>query len=178
MLSQCRSKFRRHPRRLVQPDLNTPVTHTAAMSDMESTTKHRSNNNYEERIKHISIIAKPLATKKQTKRVYKVIKKATKVKGIKRGVKEVVKGIRKGEKGVCIIAGDISPVDVISHIPVLCEENDIPYIFTPSKVDLGASALSKRPTSCILITPKKAGFNVQEAYNELLEDVKQVQPTY
>ncbi|KAG7400438.1 snoRNA-binding protein [Phytophthora boehmeriae] len=143
------------------------------MSDTES-----KKNSYEERVKHVSVIAKPLANKKQTKRAYKVVKKATKVKGIKRGVKEVVKGIRKGEKGVCIIAGDISPVDVISHIPVLCEENDIPYIFTPSKVDLGASALSKRPTSCILITPSKAGFNAQEAYDELLEEVKQVQPTY
>ncbi|CAI5728785.1 unnamed protein product [Hyaloperonospora brassicae] len=148
------------------------------MSDAEGSSKKRSASTYEERIKHVSVIAKPLATKKQTKRAYKVLKKATKVKGIRRGVKEVVKSIRKGEKGVCVIAGDISPIDVISHIPTLCEENDIPYIFTPSKVDLGASALSKRPTSCILITPNKAGFNVQEAYNELLEDVQQVQPTY
>ncbi|RLN32566.1 hypothetical protein BBJ28_00012134 [Nothophytophthora sp. Chile5] len=151
------------------------------MSDTE-TKKHSSSSSggasYEERVKHVSVIAKPLATKKQTKHAYKVVKKATKVKGIKRGVKEVVKGIRKGEKGVCIIAGDISPVDVISHIPVLCEENDIPYLFTPSKVDLGASALSKRPTSCILITPNKAGFNALEAYNDLLEEVKEVQPTY
>ncbi|CEG44475.1 nhp2p [Plasmopara halstedii] len=147
------------------------------MSDMES-SKKRSSSNYEDRVKHISVIAKPLASKKQTKRAYKVVKRATKVKSIKRGVKEVVKGIRKGVKGLCIIAGDISPVDVISHIPVLCEENDIPYIFTPSKVDLGASALSKRPTSCILITPDKAGFNAKEVYDELLKDVKQVQPTY
>ena len=104
------------------------------MSDAEGSSKKRSASTYEERIKHVSVIAKPLATKKQTKRAYKVLKKATKVKGIRRGVKEVVKSIRKGEKGVCVIAGDISPIDVISHIPTLCEENDIPYIFTPSKV--------------------------------------------
>ncbi|KAI9907769.1 hypothetical protein PsorP6_003339 [Peronosclerospora sorghi] len=140
--------------------------------------KNLSKSDYEERVKHVSVIAKPLSSKKQTKRVYKVVKKATKVKSIRRGVKEVVKSIRKGQKGLCIIAGDISPVDVISHVPVLCEENDIPYIYTPSKVDLGASSLSKRPTSCILITPNKPGFDVQEAYDELLEDVKQVQVTY
>uniref|UniRef100_K3WNU8 H/ACA ribonucleoprotein complex subunit 2 n=1 Tax=Globisporangium ultimum (strain ATCC 200006 / CBS 805.95 / DAOM BR144) TaxID=431595 RepID=K3WNU8_GLOUD len=145
---------------------------------MSDTEDKKSGVSYEERVKHVSVIAKPLASKKQTKRAYKVVKKATKVKGIKRGVKEVVKSIRKGEKGVCIIAGDISPIDVISHIPVLCEENDIPYLFTPSKVDLGASALSKRPTSCILITPGKAGFNALDAYEELLEEVKQVQPVY
>lgn len=102
------------------------------MSDTED--KKSSGPSYEDRIKHVSIIAQPLASKKHTKRAYKVVKKATKVKGIKRGVKEVVKAIRKGEKGLCVIAGDISPIDVISHIPVLCEENDIPYIFTPSKV--------------------------------------------
>ncbi len=102
------------------------------MSDTE--TAKTSGTSYEDRVKHINIIATPLANKKLTKKAYKLIKKATKVKATKRGVKEVVKGIRKGEKGLCIIAGDISPVDVISHIPVLCENNDIPYIFTPSKV--------------------------------------------
>lgn len=91
---------------------------------------------YEDRILHVSVISKPLASKKHTKRVYKLIRKATKGRAIKHGVKEVVKAIRKGEKGLCVIAGDISPVDVVAHIPVLCEENDIPYIFTPSKVDL------------------------------------------
>ena len=34
---------------------------------------------------------------------------------------------------ICILAGDISPIDVITHIPVLCEENQIPYIYVPSK---------------------------------------------
>lgn len=39
---------------------------------------------------------------------------------------------------VCIIAGDISPIDVITHLPVLCEDHDIPYIFVPSKEVIGA----------------------------------------
>ena len=34
---------------------------------------------------------------------------------------------------VCIIAGDISPIDVITPLPVLCEDNDIPYVYVPSK---------------------------------------------
>ncbi len=53
---------------------------------------------------------------------------------MRRGVKEVVKALRKGEKGLCVIAGDISPLDVICHLPVFCEENDVPYIFVDSKV--------------------------------------------
>lgn len=34
---------------------------------------------------------------------------------------------------VCVIAGNISPIDVITHVPILCEESDIPYVYVPSK---------------------------------------------
>ena len=70
----------------------------------------------------VSPIANPLASKKLTKKALKTIKKAAKAKMIRRGVKEVVKAIKKGEKGLVIIAGDISPIDVIAHVPILCEE--------------------------------------------------------
>ena len=65
----------------------------------------------------------------------------------------MVKAVRKGEKGICVIAGDISPIDVIAHVPVMCEEAGIPYCYVPSKADLGAAGLTKRPTSIILIKP-------------------------
>lgn len=55
---------------------------------------------------------------------------------------------------LAVIAGDISPIDVITHVPVLCEEANIPYVFVPSKEDLGASSGCKRPTSCVLISLK------------------------
>lgn len=34
---------------------------------------------------------------------------------------------------VCVIAGNISPIDVIAHVPVLCEEAEIPYVYVLSK---------------------------------------------
>ena len=47
---------------------------------------------------------------------------------------------------VCIIAGDISPIDVITPLPVLCEDNDIPYVYVPSK----EVRLSSSCTACDL----------------------------
>ncbi|CAI4215765.1 unnamed protein product, partial [Parascedosporium putredinis] len=82
---------------------------------------------------------------------------------LKRGVKEVVKTLRKSPAstptnrtfpGLVIIAGDISPMDVISHIPVLCEDHNVPYIFVPSRAELGAAAKTKRPTSVVMIMEK------------------------
>ena len=73
---------------------------------------------------------------------------------MRRGVKEVVKGLRKGEKGLVVLAGDISPVDILSHIPILCEDTGNPYIFVASKDQLGAASSTKRATSCIMIVPQ------------------------
>lgn len=40
------------------------------------------------------------------------------IKHIKRGVKEVGKALRKKTPGIVVFAADISPVDVLSHLPL------------------------------------------------------------
>ncbi|KAJ5753143.1 H/ACA ribonucleoprotein complex subunit NHP2 [Penicillium odoratum] len=111
--------------------------------------------------------ANPLVEDKNAKKVLKSVKKAAVNKSLKRGVKEVVKALRKSAipaanatieipSGVVILAADISPMDVISHIPVLCEDHGIPYVFVSSRAELGASAATKRPTSVVMVTPKSA----------------------
>ncbi|CBQ73732.1 probable NHP2-nucleolar rRNA processing protein [Sporisorium reilianum SRZ2] len=115
----------------------------------------------------ISEIAQPLAQPKMSKKLFKLTKKASKSRGhVKRGVKEVVKALRKGEKGLVVLAGDISPIDILSHIPVLCEDTSNPYIFVSSKEALGAASATKRPTSCVMIVPgggKKAAAKGKDA---------------
>ena len=146
------------------------------MSDTETPKKKAKTGEktYEERCQAVNIISQPLASKKSTKRAHKLVKKATSGKIARRGVKEVIKGVRKGEKGLCIIAGDIYPIDVISHLPILLEEKGCPYIFVPSKQDLGAAASTKRPTSCVLVVPKKEGsdFDGKDVYDSLVEEAK------
>ncbi|KAJ2354509.1 snoRNA-binding protein [Coemansia erecta] len=117
-------------------------------------------------------IAHPLADKKLTKKTLKAVKKAVKHRHVKRGVKEVVKGLRKGDKGLVVLAGNISPVDVLSHIPVLCEDNQVPYIFVPSKEELGGSCSTKRPTCCLMIVPggKGAQGSAHEDYKEVYDE--------
>lgn len=67
-------------------------------------------------------------------KILKLVRHLNREKGLKRGVKDVVKAIKKGTKGVVVFAADVSPADVISHIPVLCEDNQIPYIFLRSRL--------------------------------------------
>ncbi|PVU98524.1 hypothetical protein BB559_001500 [Furculomyces boomerangus] len=125
---------------------------------------------------NISAISFPMAEVNLKKKLLKVVKKATKHKHVKRGIKEVVKGIRKGDKGLVVLAGNISPIDVISHVPVLCEENNVPYIYVNSKEELGFAGLTKRPTSCIMIIPGGKGGKAPE-YDEYKESFVEVSKT-
>lgn len=108
------------------------------------------------------------------------------MKQLKRGVKEVVKSVRRGKKGLCVIAGDISPIDVITHVPVLCEEADVPYIYVPSKEDLAGAGATKRPTCCVLILtePQKGDVNdgdnakFKEDFDEIVKEIKSLTASF
>ncbi|GER49926.1 H/ACA ribonucleoprotein complex subunit 2-like protein [Striga asiatica] len=130
-------------------------------------------------------IAKPLAGKKLCKRTLKLVRRdfcalcfensAAERKCLKRGVKEVVKSIRRGNKGLCVIAGNISPIDVITHVPILCEEANIPYVYVPSKEDLANAGATKRPTCCVLVLPKPTKGEIsQEEQDKLKGEFDQV----
>ncbi|KAJ6794494.1 H/ACA ribonucleoprotein complex subunit 2-like protein [Iris pallida] len=114
-------------------------------------------------------IAKPLANKKLSKKIFKLVRKAAESKCLKRGVKDVVKSIRRGHKGLCVIAGNISPIDVITHVPILCEEADIPYIYVSSKEELASAGATKRPTCCVLVMTKPAKGELDKEVQEKLQ---------
>ncbi len=105
----------------------------------------------------VSVIAQPLVTGKASGRLLKAVRQAAKEKSLKRGVKEVVKSLRRGLTGIVVMAGDISPIDVLTHVPLLCEEAAVPYAFVSSKAELGAAGATRRPTCCVLVpAPQKA----------------------
>lgn len=104
---------------------------------------------------------------------------AAKNNTLKRGVKEVVKTLRKSPAaapgrtsfpGVLIIAADISPMDVIAHLPVLCEDHNVPYIFVPSRAELGAAAKTKRPTSVVMVMETASAAGAKKAEKKEKDD--------
>ncbi|XP_027657897.1 H/ACA ribonucleoprotein complex subunit 2 isoform X2 [Falco biarmicus] len=103
--------------------------HPEAAAEAERTPER----SYQEQLDFLNPIARPLASRKLTRKLYKCIRKAAKHKKIRRGVKEVQKFINKGEKGITVLAGDTLPIDVYCHIPIMCEDRSIPYAYVPSK---------------------------------------------
>ena len=127
---------------------------------------------YEARL-FVSPIAEPLAGDKLTKKLLKLVRKGMKDKIVRRGVKETVKAVRKGAKGLVIIAADISPIDVLSHLPILCEENGVSYMYVRSRAEVGEACKTKRPTSCVMVTKpdKKKLEETYESFKECNEKI-------
>jgi large subunit ribosomal protein L7Ae len=59
---------------------------------------------------------------------------------LRRGINETTKAIEKSQAQLVIIAEDIEPEEIAMHLPVLCEEKKIPYIYVPSKLELGRAS--------------------------------------
>merc|ERR1712117_356970 len=129
---------------------------------------------YEEKLKFVSCIAKPMANKKLTKKLYKLIKKGSKHKGfVRNGLKDVQSRIRKGETGLVVFAGDVTPVDVMCHMPAVCEEKGLPYVYTPSRQDLGTAMGVKR--GCLMMMVREHE-DYKELYDEVEAEIKALPP--
>ncbi|KAL1239434.1 H/ACA ribonucleoprotein complex subunit [Trichinella pseudospiralis] len=98
-----------------------------------------------------------------------LLDKARKFKreGVLTGIDQVQKAIRKGKIGICVLAGDVSPIDYYSHIPIVCEEKNLAYIFLPSKNHIGAAVQSSRPVMIAYIL-------CCESYKDLYNEVQKI----
>lgn len=80
----------------------------------------------------LSPIANPLASEEESRIILdKLSKIDNPVSGIKPCIKKIKKSVDKNL--LCVISGDIFPIDLVSHIPGVCEEYEIPYIFVPNR---------------------------------------------
>ena len=70
---------------------------------------------------------------------------------LRRGVNETTKSIERGIAKLVLMAEDVTPEEILMHLPLLCEEKEVPFIYVPSKMDLGKASGIEVPTSSIAI---------------------------
>lgn len=118
-------------------------------------------------------IASPLAGHRLTKKIGDLITKSADQKQLIYGVKDTGKALRKKEKGLCVLGGNVSPMDVITHIPGICEDQDVPYVFLPSKEQISAYAQRTSPVACVVIK-EPTSDELREEYNNVLAEIQQL----
>jgi len=91
------------------------------------------------------------ATKELQDLAYELIEKARDGGKIGKGANEATKYVERGQAKLVIMAEDVTPEEILVHMPILCEEKNIPYTYVPSKEELGNAAGLGVPTSAIAI---------------------------
>jgi len=66
-----------------------------------------------------------------------LLEKARETGKIKKGTNETTKAVERGLAKLVYIAMDVDPPEIVAHLPLLCEEKNIPYIYIRSKSDIG-----------------------------------------
>lgn len=101
--------------------------------------------------------------------VYEAIEKARDTGKLRRGTNEATKAIERKQAALVVMAEDVEPPEIVAHLPALCDEKGISYIYVPSKRELGAAAGIEVGTAAIAIAD--AG-EAAEAVKEIIERVK------
>lgn len=73
-------------------------------------------------------------------KTYNAVEKADETGKVAVGTNEVTKAIERNEADLVVIASDVSPEEIVMHLPPLSEEKDVPYTFVPDKEELGLAA--------------------------------------
>ena len=83
--------------------------------------------------------------------IYETIEKARKTGKIEKGTNEVTKAVERGTAKMVVIAKDVSPIEIVQHLPILCKEKNIPCEEADSKQKLGIAAGINVPFSSIAV---------------------------
>ncbi len=102
-------------------------------------------------------------------KAYEAVELARSTGKVAKGANEVTKYAERGQGMLVVISEDVEPPEIVAHLPALCEERGIPYVYVPSKHELGkACGIDVASSSACIVAPGKA----KELVEEIAEKVK------
>ncbi len=102
----------------------------------------------------------------------KILEKSREIEGgkIKRGTNETTKAVERGIAKLVFIAKDVDPPEIVAHLPLLCEEKNIPYIFVDSKENIGvASGIDVPAAAACIVEAGQAAPDIKNLAQKIEE---------
>ena len=81
----------------------------------------------------------PKADNKMDKELHDIIQRARTLQLVKKGANETTKALNRGKADLVILAADTEPLEIILHLPLLCEDKNVPYVYVRNQSQLGKS---------------------------------------
>jgi len=92
---------------------------------------------------------------------------------LKKGANETTKALNRGMADLVILAADTEPLEIILHLPLLCEDKNVPYVYVAKQADLGrACGVSRNIVACTIL--RNPGGGLESKVKEMKDKVEQL----
>lgn len=113
----------------------------------------------------------PLADAKLEGSLLDLVQQASHYHQLKKGANECTKTLNRGVAELLVLAADTEPLAILLHLPLLCEDKNVPYVFVNSKIALGRACGVARSVIAASITTNESS----ELMNQIREAKVQVE---
>lgn len=97
-----------------------------------------------------------------TVKILDLVQQAANYKQMKKGANESTKTLNRGQSEFIVMAGDAEPLEILLHLPLLCEDKNVPYVFVPSRVSLGrACGVPRAVIACSILAAEGSPISSQ-----------------
>jgi len=103
----------------------------------------------------------PLAPADLNNKILDLVQQAATYKQLKKGANEATKTLNRGISVFIILTADTEPLEILLHLPLLCEEKNVPYVFVESKAALGRACGVTRPVIAASVTSGQSELQSQ-----------------
>ncbi|KAK0423953.1 hypothetical protein QR680_008426 [Steinernema hermaphroditum] len=117
--------------------------------------------------------AYPLADNDLSQKLLDLVQQAYNYKQLKKGANEATKTLNRGISELIVMAADAEPLEIILHLPLLCEDKNVPYVFVRSKAALGRACGVTRPVIAASILTNE-GSQLKSQIQKIKEDVEKL----
>ncbi|CAD98427.1 HOI-POLLOI protein; U4/U6.U5 snRNP component; Snu13p; pelota RNA binding domain containing protein [Cryptosporidium parvum Iowa II] len=115
----------------------------------------------------------PLASPDLNNKIINLVQQACNYKQLRKGANEATKALNRGIAEIVLLAADAEPLEILLHLPLVCEDKNTPYVFVRSKVALGRACGVSRPVIAAAITSKD-GSSLSSQITELKDQIEQI----
>jgi len=117
--------------------------------------------------------AYPLADANLTTTILDLMQQAANYKQLRKGANEATKTLNRGISELIVLAADAEPLEILLHLPLLCEDKNVPYVFVRSKQALGRACGVSRPVISCSVTVKE-GSQLKSQIDTLRQNVEKL----
>ena len=96
------------------------------------------------------------------KQAFAILQKAKESGKIRIGINEVTKAIERGQAKLVVTASDVSPAEIVAHIPGLCKEMKALSTSAGNKAELGAAVGIKNTSAVAVLDAGSAKKDLEE----------------